>query len=166
MPKLVSFNVTSRRRPYPPVEAPAPGPIAVSRQARPATSPVNGRIDAPAPGPEADWTVDPPADSPAILDNAPVMTPVVSPPVYPDSEISLPPEGFSDAPVPAPSDGAVPAPVGLDLLVRKKRSSGDLEGVMELPEKSEALDGIRKCDVGIGLKGYDDHVHNMQCYAS
>lgn len=133
VPKSVSFNVTRRRGSRPPVEAPV---------LEPTQAPENGRVDAPEP--EPDWTVFPPVN----LGNAPFVTPAVSPPRYPDSEISSPPEGYSDA--------ATPAPVGLETV-----------GVKETPEKSEPLDGVRNCEnLAVAFEDYMslDQVRHMQCY--
>ncbi|XP_061339924.1 uncharacterized protein LOC133286520 [Gastrolobium bilobum] len=164
VPKLVSLNITSRRGSHPPVEAPAltptpaSRPTAVTRQP-PAASPLNGRVDAPE-SEHQDLTVHPPMN----LGNSPVVTPAVSPPRYPDSAISLPPAGFSDA--------EVPAPAGQDLFVRQKDrvSPVGTKGVIETPEKSEALDGIRNCvNPAVGSKDSLSHGNvggHMQCYAA
>ncbi|MED6119540.1 hypothetical protein PIB30_012729 [Stylosanthes scabra] len=163
--KRTILDPNSQQRPHPPVEVPAPAPNAVSRQAPPATSPVMGSFNAPAQAPEADWTVHRPFDSPASVNVASVMTPVFPGPMYADSEIYLAPEGlFPEPPIEAPSEAGEEASVSV-----MKPWGGELEGVIEMPKKTEALDesSSRNCDLeGIGFNDNDDHPRIMQCNAS
>ncbi|MED6157421.1 hypothetical protein PIB30_022993 [Stylosanthes scabra] len=166
--KRTILDPNSQQRPHPPVEAPAPSPKAVSRQAPPATSPVMGTFNAPAQGPEAqaEWTVHRPFESPAASVNvASVMTPVFPGPMYPDSEIYLAPEGlFPEPPIEAPSEAGEEPSVSV-----MESWGGELEGVIEMPKKTEELDesSTRNCDLeGIGLNDNDDHPRIMQCKAS
>ncbi|CAJ2649118.1 unnamed protein product [Trifolium pratense] len=103
--------------------------------------------------------------SPVNFSNAPFVAPDL-PPKYPDSNISFPPEGISNTASPAP------APVDLEPVVQKNSrvSLLEMEGVIEMSAKSEALDGIRKCETeAVGLKnrvGDIDRVGHMQCNAA
>ncbi|KAJ1419936.1 FAS1 domain [Sesbania bispinosa] len=91
--------------------------------------------------PEPDWMVHPPVN----LGDSPVATPVVSPPRYPESVVSLPPEGYSDA--------AVPAPAGLEQ-----------DRTWWMKTKGEAF---RNCeDREQYITPRDHHVRRMQCYAA
>ncbi|AES63356.1 putative FAS1 domain-containing protein [Medicago truncatula] len=144
VPRSVSFNVTGRQGggSSHAVEAPVKPPAP-----EPAQSPEIGRIH---------------VHSSVNFGTAPSAAPVLSP-QHSDSGISFPPEGYSEAEAPAP------APVGLEAVVQKKKKNRRVS-LMEMSEKSEALDGVRKCEsVAVGLKEHIsdiDGVGHMQCYAA
>ncbi|XP_004485523.1 uncharacterized protein [Cicer arietinum] len=134
VPKSGSFNFTGNRGSRYPMETPGPAP-------GPAIVPETGGA---------------PVHFPVNFSDAPFIAPV-SPPREPESAISFPPEGYSDAEAPAPS--------GLEPMVQK---NGRVS-LMEMLEKYEALDGVTKCEiVAVGLKERisDDSIGHMQCYAA
>ncbi|GAU43312.1 hypothetical protein TSUD_390110 [Trifolium subterraneum] len=143
VPRSVSFNFTGKRDSHDSVEAPSPSSI-------PAKSPEIGTDN---------------VHSPVNFSNSPFVAPDL-PPSYPGSDISFPPEGFSDTASPSP------LPVDLEPVVQKNSrvSLLEVEGAIEMPVKSEALDGIRKCETeAVGLKNRisdNDLVDHMQCYAA
>ena len=143
VPRSVSFNITGRQGggSSHSVDAPVTPPAP-----EPAQSPEIGRIH---------------VHSPVNFGTAPFAAPVLSP-QHSDSGISFPPEGYSDVEAPAP------APVDLEAVVQKKKNRR--VSLMEMSEKSEALDGGRKCEtLAVGLKEHIsdiDGVGHMQCYAA
>jgi hypothetical protein len=144
VPRSVSFNFTGRQDSTHSVEAPPPASI-------PAQSPEIGSGN---------------VHLPVNFSNSPFIAPDL-PPTYPDSDISFPPEGFSSTASPSPA----PAPVDLEPVVQKNSrvSLLETEGAMEMFEKSEALDGIRKCETeAVGLENRISDINrvgHMQCYA-